>query len=813
MLLNLNQNITITFYNVSPPEYSSLSSTTQAYFVNPSPINWFYSYSSGPPPTPTIFLFNGGYSQIRTYDSTIDKSIYLIDGRTEVNLTSVQIGTTCTTIGNNCFQDCSSNFSSVIFDASSSVTSFGDSSFRDCINLSSITIPNSVTLLDIYCFADCTGLTTITIPKSVTVIRDSCFLFCTELQQVIFDASSSIITLPYQCFTGCFKLVSINIPPSVSTISGSCFQSCSKLNNITIPSSVTFLGDSCFLVCISLTNIIIPSSVTSIGNNSFRICEQLRFVTFNNPQAITTNIVDMLTGIPNAQVSVTFNNTENYDDLNANVKNYFTLSPPLPVSGYTFIPISTTFTFSSGLQITTTSSNITSSIYTSAGGTPENLTSVSIGTSCTSIGDSCFTGCNNTNFTTIVIPDSVISLGNYCFRSCENINGTVTIPNSVTSLGIFCFAGCQSIDGINFESGSTITSLPSQCFYGCNNLNNIIIPGSVETIGNQCFQFCGDASFNTITIPSSVKTIGTRSFANCTNLTSVIFNNPNSITTNIPNDSDGILRDISNNVVVTFNGVNSWFDLNQFVTNYFPQDPASATLPNYPTTISYVFIPPIQTTFTFNSGFSSITTTSSSINSSLYLVDGRTVLNLISVVIGTSCTSIENNCFQNCSSLTSISIPNSVTSIPDTCFTACSSLNSISIPNSVTSLGIGCFIGCRYLTSISIPNSVTSIGSNCFQDCVALPSITFPNSITSIGRRMFRRCSSLTSVIFNNPSQITSIGITIFDQIPASRITITFYNTASYDNLNVTVKGYFSPPPSPYTPAQVAGYTFNPSPP
>ena len=112
-----------------------------------------------------------------------------------------------------------------------------------------------------------------------------------------------------------------------------------------------------------------------------------------------------------------------------------------------------------------------------------------------------------------------------------------------------------------------------------------------------------------------------------------------------------------------------------------------------------------------------------------------------------SVTSIGEQAFYDCSSLTSITIPNSVTSIGRDAFCDCSSLTSVTIPNSVTSIGRTAFQNCSSLTSITIPNSVTSIGDWAFFYCSSLTSVTIPNSVTSIGYMAFSYCSTLTSIV------------------------------------------------------------------
>ena len=129
---------------------------------------------------------------------------------------------------------------------------------------------------------------------------------------------------------------------------------------------------------------------------------------------------------------------------------------------------------------------------------------------------------------------------------------------------------------------------------------------------------------------------------------------------------------------------------------------------------------------------------------------------LTSITIPDGVTSIGHSVFYYCTSLTSITIPDSVTSIGWSVFSHCSSLPSITIPYGVTSIEDGTFFGCSDLTSITIPDGVTSIGDDAFEDCSGLTSVNIPDSVTSIGDDAFSFCSNLTSVKIGN--SVTSIG-------------------------------------------------------
>lgn len=94
-----------------------------------------------------------------------------------------------------------------------------------------------------------------------------------------------------------------------------------------------------------------------------------------------------------------------------------------------------------------------------------------------------------------------------------------------------------------------------------------------------------------------------------------------------------------------------------------------------------------------------------------------------------------------------------VTSIGEEAFCCCISLTSVYIPDGITSIGDRAFDSCSSLTRITIPDGVTSIGNWSFEKCNSLKSITIPHNLTSIGSCAFNKCSSLTDIKFSGTKE------------------------------------------------------------
>ena len=87
-------------------------------------------------------------------------------------------------------------------------------------------------------------------------------------------------------------------------------------------------------------------------------------------------------------------------------------------------------------------------------------------------------------------------------------------------------------------------------------------------------------------------------------------------------------------------------------------------------------------------------------------------------------------------------------------------MSSITIPDGVTSIENNAFNGCYSLSSITIPDGVTSIKGSAFNNCYSLSSITIPDGVTSIGDSAFVGCYGVRFYDFSRHAAVLTLSST-----------------------------------------------------
>jgi len=392
----------------------------------------FYYEVNSDGTTVTITGYKGSGGEVAIPGIIDGKAVEVIGNRAfnyNKNITSITIPNSVTWIGQEAF--CSTFFKSVKI--GNSVECIGECAFKYS-DLTSITIPNSVKTIGRAVFESCENLASAKIGNGVETIGDNAFLYCKKLASIIIP--DSVTDLGEYAFGGCIELKSAKIGKGVRAISGNAFNSCVKLPSITIPKSVICIGGYTFAHCEKLTSITIPNSVETISDGAFYNCTNLK----------------------SAKIG-------------------------------------------SGVK----------SIYSYAFADCAKLSSITIPNSVTNIDDWAFNGC--AGLKSVKIGKSVKSIGYSAFNGCIKLTA-IAIPDSVTSIDNFAFYECYALKTVKIGSGVKDTG--AMTFKKCTSLTSVIIGNGIKTIGNEAF--CGCASLKAITIPDNVKSIKGDAFSGCTNL-------------------------------------------------------------------------------------------------------------------------------------------------------------------------------------------------------------------------------------------------------------------------------------------------------
>ena len=368
-----------------------------------------------------------------------------------------------------------------------------------------------------------------------------------------------------------------------------------------------------------------------------------------------------------------------------------------------------------------------------------------------------------TNVSDIIIPENynggkVVAIAHDGFSYCENIK-SIEIPSTITSINNSAFYGCTSLKYNEYENAKylgnesnpyvalidpeeyDITSctihpytkvIGDFVFYNCTSLTSITIPDGVTTIGDSAFRGC--TSLKNITIPDSVTSIGKSAFYGCTSLKYNEYENAKYLG-NKRNPYVALIK----------------------IKKIKNQDITSCTI--HPSTKTIGGLAFYNSTSLSNIKVDESNNTFKSIDGNLYSKDGKLLIKYAtgktdaSFVIPDGVTRIGEHAFSDCTSLTSITIPDGVTTIGDYAFSDCPELTSITLPDDVTYIGREAFSYCFSLTYINIPTGVTTIGDSAFFGCSSMTSIIIPDSVTTIGYSAFIACTSLTDVYYTGSEE------------------------------------------------------------
>jgi hypothetical protein len=517
-------------------------------------------------------------------------------------------------------------------------------------DVTSVTIPDSVTSIGGYAFLGCSGLTSINIPASVTSISILAFDGCINLTAayfygnapsmatifftggpseftVYYFAGATGFTNPWHNFTtalfpftytvagGTVEITGYTGPGKnvaipniiqglpVVAIGSQTFSGHSDITSVAIPGSVTGIGTNAFSGCTGLTSVTIPDSITSIGDNAFFGCTGLKFAYFaGNAPALGNEVFgNCATGfiIYYAAGSTGYSN---------------------PWYGYPAEESNAT-----DFRYTRSGNTVTITGYRGAGGN-------------------------------VVIPDTilgipVVSIANSVFQVATIIT-SITIPANVTSIGDYAFYKCSGVTRIDVDSSNPNYSSLDGVLYNKN--KTILMQYPVGKQGG-------------FTMPGSVTRIGDYAFYNCSGLTSLDVDSSN------PNYSsqDGVL-----------------YNKNKTALMQYPRGKQGGfTIPGNVTRIG-------DNAFNGSSGLTSVTIPGSvtSFGSRVFWY----CTSLTSVTIMNGITSIGEYAFYHCTSLTSVNIPDTVTYIRANAFAGCSGLTSAFFYGNAPTITVnsGVFAGC-----------------------------------------------------------------------------------------------------------------------
>ncbi len=638
--------------------------------------------------------------------------------------------------------------------------------------LAALKLPASVTTINKKAFYGLTTLTSVELVSegrvSPLTLNDSVFEKCTALTSL---ALEGVGIFGAGVFKDCDALTTAEIPSTTTKMGANVFASCDKLVNFTIADGAKAVGNT-VVNGSPVKSVIIPASATtnasafnghatleSVTANCtqlqvtlFKNCTKLKSVTLNNTEVLAGNVFEGCTSLENITLpsSIKTLGTYIFKGCTALTK----LDIPVSINA---VPAGICDGCSSLTDVTY--GNVTSiqayafrgcaalkaalipdtvvTIATEAFKGCESIPSVAVNNTKATIAASAFEGCSS--LTSAKVPAELTTLSDKLFMGCVSLN-TFSGATAATTIGISTFQNCAALTGYSIPT--TVTSIGNSAFEGCSKLD-CALPTGLQKIGQKAFKDCitlGKTAI--ISLPTYEKYIKleNETFSGCTSLPRI------SIPDNVTAIGDGVFK----------NCTSSKFDL-MTISQYVKSIGASA-FEGCKNLTNVTINSAIDTSCTTlgQKAFADCTALKEiTLPTTLTTVNANTFLNcssLQSITLPASVTTLGTNAFENCTSLAKASIAaTQIKTISNALFKNCTSLQTIAIPNTATTIGANAFEGCTSLEEVSIPGTVTGIQANAFDGCTSLEFVVLPVALSVFNNSVFANCTSLETVIYLSP--------------------------------------------------------------
>lgn len=393
-----------------------------------------------------------------------------------------------TAIGRYAFTNCL-NLTSVVIPES--VTSIENMAFMGCLSLSSASLPASLRNISYMAFHDCTGLPSVTVPDSVESVGFNAF---GHVKNVIYNGTLNTNSW-HPCTLNGYVEGSLVFSDNSKTTLTACLTSATQ---VSLPASVIAIGGYAFMDCIHLQTIEVPSTVDTIGTNAFYYV--------NN---------------------VVYSGSASGSPWGAKTLGGYVENP--------FVYADATKTTLTGYWGTADSLAIpegVTAIGTNAFTKVLSLRGLRLPSTLTTLGYGAFNYCANLQYVTF--NEGLASIDTNAFYNCRNLRA-IRIPASVNHIAKYAFWG-------NFRAESVVVD-PENPVYRSYELDwggvphslnaiierstgtlirgfaNTVIPSTVTSLYENSFG--GIRSRQTLDIPASVTAIGKSTFENCNRLATV----------------------------------------------------------------------------------------------------------------------------------------------------------------------------------------------------------------------------------------------------------------------------------------------------